>query len=103
MKYLKLYENIDFEETWIQEEEYNKFEKGDIVNPKDPYEVYHYIINEYIDSLNKTYDKRNWISSISFNYVECLITDVGILNGIDVIKISGHWPWFKAECFELAK
>ncbi len=109
MKYLKLYENFDFEETWIQDEEYYKFKKGDIVKCKNPNVVFYYNIDKDIDFLNRTYNENNWDSPIIFDSKDCLVTDVGILNGIDVIQIrtydsdEEYWPWFKAEFFELSK
>ncbi len=95
-----IYESFDLEETWIQDE--YKFEKGDIVKCKNPYEAYYYIINDDINSLNKNYDKKYWKLRASPPPKDQVI-DIGMLNGIDVIKLKGHWPWFKAECFELSK
>ncbi len=106
----KVNENFeDFEETWIQEG--NKFQIGDLV--RKGYEYVHYyakpnsVMYGKIGSVEKHfdyYDVKYWRTAQlhilgRFDYYK--VSNIGFYGDIDLITIEGHWPWFKADDFEL--
>jgi len=92
MKYIKEL-NIDFN-NW---EEYDEFEEGDTIIPKNKSVLY-----VYKETDNCIYVTKHDISKLMNTHLQdnyYTIQRICINKDIKYVKLRGHWPWFFADDF----